>query len=276
MKKNILTGALIAALCLLLLPAALGETREGVIYLEGMEEAIEETLFESPQGFSFWYAADRLEAYHGEADNIEGVVVVNPYADDYMVLSMIPREDAEEYTEDWDESIVEMAAASRVQMDLYRELEDGRYYFLTLIAEDGHYFRAVGEYSQEAAEGVAKYFQRVLDSVAFTPDCLIRAEWGEPEESDEEGYAQVILTALKPVTDVKLLRLDWEDFAVSWEEDAPLGSIDARQSILVTLAFIGDLPNNGIAYTDEAGTVHAYALDISGEDGELYFWSLDE
>ena len=138
-----------------------------------------------------------------------------------------------------------------------------------------HYFRAVGEYSQESAEGTAKFFQRTLDSVAFTPGCLIRAEWGE-EEADEEGYAQVILTALKPVTDLKLLRLDWEDFVLSWEQDAPLGSLAAGQTVSLTIAFIGDMPNNGVLYTDEDGITHAFALDISGEDGSLYFWPLEE
>ncbi len=277
MKRNRFAGLLIAALCMLLIaPSALSETREGVIYLEGMEETIEETLFESPLGFSFWYASDVLEAYHGEADNIEGVVVASLYTDDYMVLSMISPEDAEEYTEDYDESIVEQSAASRVQMDLYRELENGRYYFLTLIAENGRYFRAVGEYSQESSDGNAKYLQRVLDSVAFTPGYPLRAEWGEWEADDEGSAAQVILTALEPLTDVKLLRLDWEGFTVSWEEDTPLFSLAAGQSVSVTLEFIGDFPNNGVAYTDEGGIVHAYALDLSGEDGELYFWPLDE
>ncbi|MBO4368274.1 MAG: hypothetical protein J5859_06140 [Clostridia bacterium] len=276
MIKKTLAGLILASLCLLLLlPAAFSETREGVIALEGEEEIIEETLFESPLGFSFWYANETLEAYYGEADNIEGVVVATLYSDDYMVLSMITEEEAAEYTEDLDEDIAEQSAAARVQTELYCELEAGRYCFCTLIAENGQYFRAVGEYAEEAAEGNAKYFRRVLDSVTFSSGCLIRAEWGEPS-SDEEDTAEVILTALEPVRNVVLLSLTWEDFTVSWEPCAALGDLSAQQSVSVDLEFIGDMPDNGILYTDKDGITHAYALDISGEDGQLLLWNMEE
>ena len=160
---------ILTMLCLLLLlPNAVAETREGVIYLEGMEETIEETLFESPDGFSFWYASDMLEADFGSKDNYEGVIVCNLYSCDYMLLSVISEEDAAQYTVDLDEDIVEQSAESRIQAEVYCGLEDGTYNFLTLIAENGRYLRAIGSYSEEAAEGTAKYFQLVLDSVAFT------------------------------------------------------------------------------------------------------------
>ena len=168
MKKKAAMGLLCAALCLaLLLSAAVSETREAAIALEGEEEIIEETLFESPSGFSFWYANDRLEAYPGERDNIEGVIVETIYSDDYMILSMITREEAEEYIGDLGESIAEQPAESRAQTDVYHVLEGSRYFFLSLITENGQYLRAVGEYAQEAAEGNAKFFRQVLDSVAF-------------------------------------------------------------------------------------------------------------
>ena len=276
MKKKAAAGWILAVLCLVLMLSAAGaETREGVIMLEGMEEPIEETRFESRQGFSFWYANEALEAQEGERDNIEGVVVSALYSDDYMILSMIPQEDAEEYAEDLDGNFAERAAGSRVMMDVYRELEDGEYYFLTLIAENGRFFRAVGQYSQEAAEGNAKYFDRLLNSVAFGAGCPLRAEWGTPE-ADEEGQAQVILTATEPVADVALLRLDWDGAAVSWTQGDSLGSLNPQQPVTVTLTFTGDMPEHGIRYTDEAGVAHAFALDISGEDGRLFFWALEE
>ena len=189
MKKKAMMGLLWLMLCLTLLQStALTETRQGVIALEGMEEVIEETLFESSLGFSFWYPNDRLEAYQDVVHNIDGVYVEALYSDDYMILSMITEEDAEEYTEDLDENIVEQSASARVQLDVYRELEDGTYIFLTLIAENGQYFRAVGAYSQEAAEGNAKFFQRVLDSVAFVSDYdaeflkVLPGQWAEEYE----------------------------------------------------------------------------------------------
>lgn len=166
MKKTA-AGLLISLLCLaLLLFPAMAETREGVIALEGMEEKIEETRFDSPLGFSFWYTTDRLEAYPGETEGVEGVTVANPDSDDCMTLTVITPEEAAEYAADYGKSLTEEAAA-RAQTDLYLELEDGQYVFCSLIAENGKYLRAVGWYSQEAAEGTARFFQRVLDSVTL-------------------------------------------------------------------------------------------------------------
>ena len=158
---------LISLLCLaLLLCTAMAETRESVIVLEGMEEKIEETLFDSPLGFSFWYAKDRLETYPGEAEGTEVVAVAALYSDDCMLLSVITPEEAEEYAADCGISLTEESGA-RTQTDLYLKLEDGLYSFCTLIAENGKYLRAVGWYSQEAAEGNARFFRQVLDSVTL-------------------------------------------------------------------------------------------------------------
>ena len=169
MKKNIITLLLTFALCIfLIIPAAGAQTREGVIYLEGMEETIEETLFESPDGYSFWYANECLEAYNGTAGDVQGAVVVNPYSDDCMIISVITEEEAQEYLSRYSADIPEGSAASPFQIELYLELEDAQFSFCTLITDDGRYLRAAGQYSLEAAEGTAKYFQQVLDSVAFS------------------------------------------------------------------------------------------------------------
>ena len=196
MKKKTITVLLLAALCLaLFLSFAQAETRQGVIALEGQEETIEETLFESPQGFSFWYASERLEAYPVEVYGIDGVCVAAMYSDDYMILSMISEEEAREYAADLGMNIVEQAKAARVQRDVYRRPEDGTYQFLTLIAEYGRYFRAMGEYSVEAAEGNAKFFQRVLDSIslisAYDEEMLsiLPGSWAE----EYEGAGTVLM-----------------------------------------------------------------------------------
>ena len=272
-KKTAFVLALMILLTALLLPVSQAETREATIFLEGQEEMISETLYVSPLGFSFWYADDRLEAYPGDAGDTEGVVVSALYSDDAMTLSMIPEEDAQEYVEDLGWNIAERSAGTRVQTDIYRELEDGRYYFLILIAENGKYMRAVGDYAEEAAEGNARFLSRVLDSVSFGAGSSIRVEWGE-EEPDEEGFTQVILMALEPVTEVSLLRLDWEGTEPSWQAYAPLGSFSAQQKVAVTLRFMGDMPENGLQYTDAQGIEHACAVDISGENGDLYLWEL--
>ncbi len=166
--KRIGTQMGLLMLCLLLLfSPTMAETRQGVIVLEGMEEPVQETLFDCDQGFSFWYVKDRLEAYEGSAHGIEGVVIAGLYSDDYMVLSVIPEEDAVEYGEELNMDILEQSSAARVQRDVYRELENGKYLFLTLIAENGDYLSAVGEYAQESAEGNAHFFDRVLNSLMF-------------------------------------------------------------------------------------------------------------
>ena len=91
MKKKTMTVLLLAALCLaLFLAPALAETRQGVIALEGQEEPIEETMFASLQGFTLWYAADRLDAYEGEMAGLEGLVVECLDTCGYMVLEIIP------------------------------------------------------------------------------------------------------------------------------------------------------------------------------------------
>ena len=218
MKKKALTNMLLVTLCvLLILPNALAETRQGVIVLEGMEETIQETLFVSPQGFSFWYAKDRLEAYNDVVGNIDGVYVCALYSDDSMILSMITEEDAEEYTEDFDQSIVELAAESRVQVDVYNDLENGRYYFLTLIGENGRYFRAVGEYAQEAAEGNARFLQRVLDSVTFQADGP-DPSWNQDDNDDV--FERTILIEDCCYTLGESTIRDFEQNGWEWTQDA--------------------------------------------------------
>ena len=210
-------------LCLLLLtPHAVGETREGVIWLEGMEETIEETLFESADGFSFWYASDMLKADFGSKDDAEGVIVSNPYSSDYMLLSVISEAEASQYADDLGEDIVEQSAASRVQTEVYCELEDGTYSFLTLITENGRYLRAAGTYSEEAAEGTARYFQLVLDSVAFTtPVSVCDAETSHTGDF-LAGLSQAWDGLLGMASDAGQAVSDWADKSgvTEWMEGA--------------------------------------------------------
>lgn len=175
MTKKVFVSLAVWALCAALAFApALAETRQGVIYLEGMEEAIEETFYVSPQGFSFWYASEGLKAEFGTVDDMEGAIVSSIYTGDYMVLSRISEEEALVCTKDLNVDIREQAAKERVQVEVYENMENFTVHFCTLIAENGNYLRAVGVYPMEAADGLAKYFQRVLDTVEFgdisTPD----------------------------------------------------------------------------------------------------------
>ena len=258
------------------------ETRETVIAREGMEETVTETLFESTDGYSVWYADEWLEAYEGEMGNMEGVIVCSKYVpDDGMIISEITEEDAVEYTEDFDEDIVELSHTSRVVMDIYREQEDGRILFLSLVAENGRYVSVVGEYSLEAAEGTGRLLQNAMESITFGPGVPVSVEWGDDGEMAEDSAATVILTPQKSLTEFRVLSIEWTDMPAdgmpeysaetvfSWDE------VQAGEPVTVTLEFIGEMPNNGISYRDEDG-YHDFALDISGYDGSLYLWSLNE
>ena len=155
MKKKAAAQFLwILACLLLLLSAAVAETRQGTIALEGMEETIGETLYQSPQGFSFWYADESLSVRSEKTDGAERVIVCAVYTGESMALTKIPEEEASELTESLGMDIAEQSAASRVQIDLYRELEGTSFRFSTLIAENGEYLQASGEYSMESAEGM--------------------------------------------------------------------------------------------------------------------------
>ncbi|MBO5567919.1 MAG: hypothetical protein J6A79_03185 [Clostridia bacterium] len=155
MKKKAAAQFLwILACLLLLLSAAVAETRQGTIALEGMEETIGETLYQSPQGFSFWYADESFSVRSEKTDGAERVIVCAVYTGESMALTKIPEEEASELTESLGMDIAEQSAASRVQIDLYRELEGTSFRFSTLIAENGEYLQASGEYSMESAEGM--------------------------------------------------------------------------------------------------------------------------
>ncbi len=45
------------------------QTRESIIIIEGYEETIVETLYESPQGFRIWYPADLFVVTHEEGND---------------------------------------------------------------------------------------------------------------------------------------------------------------------------------------------------------------
>ena len=195
MKK--ILPCILTVLCLLLLPAGAGaETRQGVIALEGAEEPIEETLYESPMAFSFWYASDTLQAYPGEAYGVRGVVVAALESDSRMALALISEEEADAYIHSLDEAAAEKLLASPGQADVYREMKNGRLRFLTLIAQNGQYLKAAGEYPMEAADGTGKYLQRVLDTVTLIPaDAaeLLRVLPGEWAEEYEGAAARLTL-----------------------------------------------------------------------------------
>jgi len=249
MKKLTAIGWLVVALCLALIaPCAAAQTRQGVIFLEGMEETIEETLYESPDGFCFWYPAERLEAGPGEIDGIAGIVVSNSLSDDGMVLSAISEDAAAEYAADGFETLAAQSARTQIQVELANALNGQEYTFRTLIAARGRYLLAVGHCAQEAAEGNAKLFQRVLDSVALiSPGDYVG-------RYTNDGYDEVIIEK----------RGDDYTMAVTLYR---LASLDEG-----TLSFSGE----GLVFHTQDDAGNPLTLTFCREDGDRYALRVDE
>ena len=167
MKKSAFRFFLSLLCLLLMVTCASGETRESVIWLEGMEETIIETKFESPEGFSFWYDADLMEAAFETVNDTERVMVSSIYSDDFMLLSLISQEEADELIRGREVETAQNPETGRVTTEVHCELENTTFHFLTLVSENGKVLRAEGVYSMEAAEGNAKYFRRILDSAVL-------------------------------------------------------------------------------------------------------------
>ena len=279
-------------LILLLLAGAAGaETRQGVIYLEGEPEPVTETLYETPWGFSFWYDADLLTVDTSQSESGYSLII-------YPTDSELP-------------VYMEMMLPEAIGTDTWQYLEDNRgsdtecesYYtdtgteilgyvqpaFFNADILQGYYAAASNEDDQvavsiscpmEAWEGWGTRLFHTLMTVTFGPLPAIRADWGEEYAevpsvpvSDDEDAAWILFTARRPVSDFQVLALDMnEDYEFEAETVSSLGELTPDAPLRVSLSFYGDIPNNGISFVDEDGTLCRYAVDMSGEDGSLYLW----
>ncbi len=109
-------------------------------------------------------------------------------------------------------------------------------------------------------------------------------ELGEHETfvADEGEWAvQVVFSTDKSVKDFRFLALAFEDvdeqgrLRFAETELLRLEELTPERSLMVTLVFYGDLPNNGISYVDADGTIRRFALSLSGEDGSLILSQID-
>ena len=107
----------------------------------------------------------------------------------------------------------------------------------------------------------------IIGAAGYTAGELIRLLINHPQ-------VQIVFTTDRTVRNVRILSL----FAGADDE----GNLQFEQSVLhrqstltpdrplvVATTFYGDLPNNGIAYTDADGAEKQFAVEISGEDGSL-------
>ena len=112
--------------------------------------------------------------------------------------------------------------------------------------------------------------------------------WEVPELGGHDEYGlndnaltvQVVFTAESTVTDFKLLSISMQDyddagnFAFAAEEVYSQPELTPERPLVAGMEFLGDIPNNGISFTDADGKVKYYAVDMSGRDSSLFLWEI--
>ncbi len=291
MKRWILSCLIV----MMMVCAACAETRQGVVYLEGEAEPITETLYETPWGFSFWYDAETFDVIetvnNNEVTNIclsakEGFA---PASMDFMLPDSAMKTGLE-YLQAMDGGIPESdyeqdrteggAALTGFAKADYSTMLSREYY---VIADGDKWAPALIVCPMEAMEGLGRRLYGVLQTITFGPLPAVRVEDGEDQEalpsvfvSDDEYSVWVMFSARRPVTNFEVLDLEMtydeanDSFSFNTETLYAREALTPDQPIRVRLAFYGDIPNNGVSFVDEDGTLCHYALDMSGEDGTLY------
>ena len=117
-------------------------------------------------------------------------------------------------------------------------------------------------------------------------DFAVKAQyiWEVPELGGHDEYGlndntltvEVVFTAESTVTDFKLLSISMQDyddagnFTFAAEEVYSQPELTPERPLVAGMEFLGDIPNNGISFTDADGNVKYYAVDMSGRDSSLF------
>lgn len=97
----------------------------------------------------------------------------------------------------------------------------------------------------------------------------------EPDYVDSDGYyaQNVAFIAGSEVTQLSFISISLdgenEDGSFVFDAERLYTAQDLSRPVIIRLKFDGDIPGNGISYTDDAGEAHDYALEQSGRDGSL-------
>ena len=135
-----------------------------------------------------------------------------------------------------------------------------------LTAEPAPTVEATGEESAEKLPVKAQYIWEV-------PEIGGHDEYGL---NDNALTVEVVFTAESTVTDFKVLSIymqDYDDagnFAFAAEEVYSQPELTPERPLVAGMEFLGDIPNNGISFTDADGNVKYYAVDMSGRDSSLF------
>lgn len=111
-------------------------------------------------------------------------------------------------------------------------------------------------------------------------DGVDSAGYDEFNVNASEFQTLVMFSTNIPVTDFKVLSLTYQDS----DEDGNITfdiqtlytqeTLTPERPLVAGLEFIGTIPNNGISYVDQDGTVRTFAVDMSGMDGSLFLWEI--
>lgn len=125
-------------------------------------------------------------------------------------------------------------------------------------------------------------------AAASVAEAAVRLNWSKETDtpyylftaSTESEAAGVLLTPLAVLRDFEFLAISYQDLGDgSAHFDTEIlftqQELTPETSLLVLTAFNGDIPNNGFAYVDGTGARHVFALDISGENGELISYEIN-
>lgn len=284
-------------LLILLLAAGCGlaETRESVIYLEGEPEPVTETLYETPWGFYFWYDAELFTVDDSPSESGQSLLLFPKDSDLPVYLEiMTPKavgipaeryltvnaEDDTEYDEDFNEHGVTVKGYVK-DAPFSEDILQG---FYTMVSWNDQWAAAYISCPVEAWEGYGHRLCATLNTMSFSPLPAVRVDDGEDRDdlpsivvSDDDYCTWVMFTARRPVTDFQVLALemkdlDNEEIAFDTESVYEMDELNPEEPVRISLTFWGDMPNNGIAFTDEDDETHCFAVDMSGENGELYLW----
>ncbi len=143
------------------------------------------------------------------------------------------------------------------------------------------------EYAGQRGYILAAYLEPVASPpVQETSGLPVLGAFSSETEADyrfdaslEEPAAGILYTAGEDVTLFQVLSLDTEltDDGTGKYHVRVLCTVPEMEkgtTVLVRVSFIGDLPENGIAYMDRNGDRHVCAVEMSGEDGSLRMWEI--
>ena len=190
------------------------------------------------------------------------------------------------------------------------KLECENYYFASekdeSYEEIGCYVNTTGEMDKSVSEEISEddfwniyaTFEDNISSLTFTSfsgdiSAVVDVVWADDVMDRYDEYTEyvadsseydtmVAFVATSRVTDFKVLSLEFVDYT----EDGKI-KFDSKElysqeelgkdtPLIVTMTFVGDIPNYGISYVDENGQTKKYSIDLSGYDGSLFLSEIAE